>query len=125
MTYRQLLKAARDDILHSPHYYAMLDVHRESTPADISAARKRLSQVVHTDKMVAHGVPVDNGLIALVNVAADTLLDLKRVKLYLAELGKGRHMCTKCKGKGNVRKQISMRNIVFEICPACHGSGLI
>lgn len=125
MSYRNELLAARRHIMSAPNYFVLLGVHKESSAADISAARKRLAQVVHTDKMVANGVRVDEDLVALVNVAADTLLDEKRRKLYLAELAKGRKTCITCKGKGSVRKQVSIKNIVFNICPSCQGCGLI
>jgi DnaJ-class molecular chaperone len=125
MTYRADLKAAREHILNARDHFRLLGVHRESSKEDISAARKRLAQVVHTDKMVANGVRVEEDLVALVNVAADTLLDEKRRKLYLAELAKGRKTCPTCKGKGNVRKQLSIKNIVFNVCPVCQGCGLI
>lgn len=126
MGYKQDLKEVVSRIKAARHHFELLGVHKHSDATDISAARKELAQVVHPDKLIANGVPQDRrDYMALVNNAADVLLDDKRRKLYMAELASGRGKCPACTGEGRVRKQRGFKKIEYHACDTCGGAGLV
>lgn len=101
-------------------YFELFGVHAGSTTAALKAVHRSMAGELHPDR---NGDPDAGALMALVNVAYDTLVDEAPRQLYLASLG-GRS-CEACKGRGyNVRTR-GFTATIETACSACAGSGRV
>jgi DnaJ-class molecular chaperone len=104
----------------APHHYALLNIHKDATEAELRTARYMLARALHPDHWGNEPRAAD--LMARVNTAYDTLIDPARLKKYRTVLfNKG--SCTHCDAKGFTYKSKGFSERVKTICAHCEGSG--
>ncbi len=105
------------------HHYQLLGVHRMTSEAELTAARRVLALEFHPDRH--QDDPAATQLLGAVNAAFDVLADPGRRGRYLAELQSTMDPCTACAGVGFTRKQLGFSKVRLTGCQICAGSGFV
>lgn len=113
------LERAAEAVRQAATAYAVLGATVATTNEALKELYRALARKFHPDLCA---LPDAHDLCAKVNVAYDTLSDVKRRKAHDRDQKTDRRKCHTCVGAGVIKKQKGFKKVGVE-CPDCNGTG--